>query len=213
MPNTYVYVVDRDFGFAPNPFHGRCTLATCKPIIRRTAKIGDWIVGVGGTRLNAVGKCIFAMQVTEALTFDQYWNSKQYIDKRPIRNGSNCRMVGDNIYRKAPKTGQWVQSDSHHSLSDGRPNPKNIENDTQTDRVLTSERFYYFGKSAPDISPHLAKIRYQNQRNHRVYPLDECAELFEWLKLNYSRNTILGDPFDFLDSHHRYDGLTNTTTH
>ncbi len=28
----------RDYGFAPNPFHGICTLATCKPVIRRVAR-------------------------------------------------------------------------------------------------------------------------------------------------------------------------------
>ena len=26
----YAYVVTHDNGFAPNPFHGFCTLATCK---------------------------------------------------------------------------------------------------------------------------------------------------------------------------------------
>src|SRR5712671_5339411 len=31
----YSYVVARDFGFAPNPFFGVCTLATCKPDIRK----------------------------------------------------------------------------------------------------------------------------------------------------------------------------------
>ena len=44
----YLYVVDRDFGFAPNPFHGVCTLATCKPKIRKFAKVGDWIIARHG---------------------------------------------------------------------------------------------------------------------------------------------------------------------
>ena len=35
MSRVYMYVVDRDFGFAPNPFHGVRTLATCKPPIRK----------------------------------------------------------------------------------------------------------------------------------------------------------------------------------
>ena len=43
----FSYVVARDYGFAPNPFFGVCTLATCKPIVRRVAAIGDWIVGTG----------------------------------------------------------------------------------------------------------------------------------------------------------------------
>jgi hypothetical protein len=40
----YSYVVTHDTGFSPNPFWGCCTLADCKPAIRRTAKIGDWVV-------------------------------------------------------------------------------------------------------------------------------------------------------------------------
>lgn len=39
--NLYAYAITRDLGFAPNPFHGFCTLATCKPGIRKTAKVGD----------------------------------------------------------------------------------------------------------------------------------------------------------------------------
>ncbi|WP_225761747.1 hypothetical protein [Acinetobacter sp. Marseille-P8610] len=31
----FSYVVSRDFGFAPNPFFNFCTLATCKPKIRK----------------------------------------------------------------------------------------------------------------------------------------------------------------------------------
>ena len=34
----YSYVFDHDYGFAPNPFHGVCTLATCKPSIREHAE-------------------------------------------------------------------------------------------------------------------------------------------------------------------------------
>jgi len=36
------YVVARDYGFAPNPFFGFCTLATCKPRLRSVAQVGDW---------------------------------------------------------------------------------------------------------------------------------------------------------------------------
>lgn len=43
---VFTYVLDHDTGFAPNPFHGWCTLAGCKPVIRRTARIDDWIVGM-----------------------------------------------------------------------------------------------------------------------------------------------------------------------
>jgi hypothetical protein len=72
MSKVYFYVVDRDFGFAPNPFHGYCTLATCKPNIRAKAQLADWVVGMGGSRLKATGHCIFAMCVSQTLSFSEY---------------------------------------------------------------------------------------------------------------------------------------------
>ena len=41
MVKLYSYIVAVDSGFAPNPFHGFCTIATCKPRIRKTAEIGE----------------------------------------------------------------------------------------------------------------------------------------------------------------------------
>src|SRR5690349_7296886 len=109
MARVYIYVVDRDFGFAPNPFHGLCTLATCKPGIRRGAEVGDWVIGVGGARLKATGRCVFAMRVTGACSFNEYWNDTRFLDKKPVRNGSRRMMVGDNIYHHDPATGTWTQ--------------------------------------------------------------------------------------------------------
>jgi len=39
--DLYSYTVRYDDGAAPNPFNGMCTLAICKPAIRRTAAPGD----------------------------------------------------------------------------------------------------------------------------------------------------------------------------
>src|SRR5205809_3695195 len=126
MPSVYLYVVDRDFGFAPNPFHGCCTLATCKPTIRRTAAIGDWVLGMGGLRLNAIGRCIFAMQVTKKISFDDYWSDPAYAEKKPVRNGSKTMLVGDNIYHRDSQSAVWRQEDSHHSSDDGTANLYNV---------------------------------------------------------------------------------------
>ncbi|MBQ3833052.1 MAG: hypothetical protein II815_07745, partial [Bacteroidales bacterium] len=41
----YGYKMTHDTGFAPNPYHGVLTLATCKPLIRKCAKEGYWISG------------------------------------------------------------------------------------------------------------------------------------------------------------------------
>ncbi len=147
----YSYVVARDYGFAPNPFYDVCTLATCKPLIRRRANIDDWVVGTGSKSKELQGHVVFAMQVAETLTFDQYWNDARFLSKRPHLDGSLKQALGDNIYHHASDTGKWVQENSHHSFSDGLPNLRNIQNDTQTDRVLVGVKFAYWGRSGPLI--------------------------------------------------------------
>lgn len=215
MARAYLYVVDRDFGFAPNPFHSFCTLATCKPGIRRSAQIGDWVIGIGGSRLNATGRCIFAIRVEECLTFDDYWSDSRFLAKRPIRNGSRRMMVGDNIYHRLRVDASWQQEDSHHSLPDGAPNPYNLANDTQTNRVLVSRHFLYFGAEAPTVPAEIfAEMDYRNGRNYRVFVDSEASPLLNWLNGTYGRHfgLVLGDPFDFDHSSKRYSGENNHIT-
>jgi hypothetical protein len=207
MPNVYMYVVARDFGFAPNPFDGVCTLATCKPRIRKTAQIGDWVVGMGGAKLKAVGRCIYAMQVTDTLTFDAYWDNPEYLSKRPVRNGSRKTIMGDNIYHQPAGTTAWVQEDSHHSQIDGSPELSNIKNDTQTNRVLISRYFYYFGAAAPEIPNHiLNQLGYLNGIGHRKFTLAKAQPLLDWIHAEYKgrANTVIGDPYQFMKSSSRY---------
>ena len=209
MSKVYIYVVDRDFGFAPNPFHGICTLATCKPGIRNTAKVGDWVIGMGGARLKATGRCVFAMRITEKITFNSYWSSPLYFDKKPVRNGSYRMMVGDNIYFLNSHSKQWQQADSHHSNADGSLNEKNLSTDTKSDKVLVSRHFYYFGSAAPHVPAGIVKeIGFKNGIGHRVYDSEGCIRLTDWLESNFGSdiNSVQGDPFDFEISDKRYSG-------
>lgn len=202
-----LFVVARDFGFAPNPFHGVCTLATCKPVVRRVANCGDWIFGIGGGRMKATGRLIFAMEVTESLTFDQYWTEPRFLPKRPVRNGSQKMLVGDNIYRTDPVTGNWVQEDSHHSNADGTANHANLRHDTKTNRVLIGDRFFYFGEKAPVIPAHiLDTLGYGNRRGHRRYSQKKCQQLLDWLYDDFGavQNLVAGDPFEFASGARRY---------
>lgn len=146
----YSYILARDFGFAPNPFYGWCTLATCKSLYRLKAEIGDWIIGTGAkTNYNFAGRLMYAMCVEEACDFDTYWNDPRFAAKKPVLSGSLKQLYGDNIYHK--EHGTWKQEDSHHSLDNGMPNVKNLAKDTKVDRVLLSKKFVYFGDSAPNI--------------------------------------------------------------
>lgn len=145
----YSYIVRRDYGFAPNPFHGFCTLATCKHVTRRVARPGDWIIGTGSKEHQRQGQLIYAMRVTERLSFDEYWDDPRFVLKRPDLTGSTMRWYGDNIYHQVDAV--WVQEDSHHSLPGGEVNPINYVDDLKTKYVLVSNEYWYFGREAPII--------------------------------------------------------------
>ena len=211
MTKVYLYVVARDFGFAPNPFHNLCTLATCKPRIRSVAREGDWIIGMGGARLKATKRCIFAMRVSKSITFDEYWNDPIYRDKKPVRNGSKKMIVGDNIYYQL--SGNWQQLNSHHSNPDGSPNQSNITNDTQSNAVLVSNYFFYFGNAAIEIPQEIfQKMRYTNGRNHRTYDLVDAEPIISFIENNFKSNLLLGDPFDFNTASSRYSAGNDKIT-
>ncbi len=182
---VYSYVIVRDFGFAPNPFYGLCTLATCKPNIRAGAQIGDWVVATGSKSKGQAGKLVYAMQVSEALTFDAYWNDPRFACKRPVANGSLKQVYGDNIYHRGARG--WVQADSHHSFPGGRPNPANVQRDTKTDRVLVGHRFVYFGAKPLAVPERLRRLPGSGEdlccpgRNHRVGGESMVQELEAWL--------------------------------
>jgi hypothetical protein len=215
MGRVYIYVVDRDLGFAPNPFNGICTLATCKPNIRNTAKVGDWIFGVGGGRLKATGKCVFAMKITRKITYNEYWVDPEFNDKKPVRNGSKKMMLGDNIYFFNEDSKEWSQAHSHHSLSDGSINVYNKDRDTKSDKVLLSKHFYYFGSAAPIIPTELlSDIGYYNKVGHRVFNFDVAEQLVRWIEEKHAQsfNLVVGTPFDFDKNEAHYSVQTNKIT-
>lgn len=194
------YVVARDYGFAPNPFYGFCTLATCKPKIRGTAKLGDWIIGTGSKEQNRHGQIVYAMHVSETMSFDEYWKDERFRSKRPNLRGSKKQAFGDNIYHKDIKAGRWQQEDSHHSFSDGAPNKNNIANDTQSNRVLVSDNYIYWGRNGPAIPK---KFRnYQGYdlcagRGHKnKFPDKMVNDFITWLGTRNERGCC-GDPLDW----------------
>ncbi|MFZ5698388.1 MAG: hypothetical protein ACOY9J_06675 [Pseudomonadota bacterium] len=161
MASIYSYVVRYDSGFAPNPFYGYCTLATCKPDIRKSAKIGDWIVGSGSNdrSVRRGGHLVHAMRVTEAMSFDDYAVDSRFEAKKPFRKGSRKQSCGDNIYFRDAPGADWQQRDSFHSREDGAINPQHVRRDTRVNRVLISSDFVYFGGSGPRIPTELRDAR------------------------------------------------------
>lgn len=167
--DIWAYKVTRDYGFAPNPYFGYCTLACCKPHIRRRAAVGDLVVGCGSKELDLLGHVIFAMRVTEALSFQQYWQDSRFLRKRPAFKAGVAHAYGDNIYHQ--EDGHWVQEDSHHSFAGGSWNDHNATRDLSADRILISDDFVYWGRSAPKMPTHLRNCNgedfFPNVRDYR----------------------------------------------
>lgn len=183
---VFSYKIARDYGFAPNPFHGVCTLATCKPQIRSSAKVGDIVVGCGSAKNKLPGRVIFAMRVQGKNTFQEYWDDPRFIQKRPYFGGSRKRAYGDNIYHH-DEDGAWMQERSHHSFADGALNQSNLNTDTGSDSVLWSYDFVYFGRAAPEIPAHLRSFAgddlYPNGRSHRVkFPIGMPEAIENWFE-------------------------------
>lgn len=149
MATLFSYTVDSDTGFAPNPFHGVCTLACCKPVIRRKAKKGDYVIGHAGKGDGY--RIIYAMKVTDKKTFNQYWNDENFRIKRPDMSAGGKKALGDNIYHWDDGLQEYRQEHSCHSNPDGTENLKNKRHDTKGDDywVLISTNFVYWGRQSP----------------------------------------------------------------
>lgn len=208
MTNVYVYAVSYDLGFAPNPFGGLCSLANCKPKIRQKAVEGDWIVGLTGVKIKPAMRCVFAMIVTGDVSFDDYWAHPDFATRRPVRNGTPKKQVGDNIYHRDTPMSAWLQEDSVHSRVDGTQCPHNTAHDTRINRVLLSDNFVYFGASAPAVPQAIREeLGYaRNPRDYRRFDATRAKPLIAWLapQIAARRNQVLADPIDFASSAKRF---------
>lgn len=202
MAKAFSYIVARDYGFAPNPFYGVLTLATCKPIIRKTASVEDFIIGCSNKSLG--NKLIYMAKVSEILTFDNYWNDPRYSMKKPVMNGSLKTLYGDNIYHH-DSDGNWMQEDSHHTNNDGTINLFNLERDTgSTDKVLICNEFVYLGKSMISVPDEYNLCIYKGRGFcHPDY--DDAKLLWDYLKTNYPEGGKIDVPNQF-KNFKRYDG-------
>lgn len=139
----YSYKMSHDTRFAPNPLFGALTLATCKPQLRKNAKVGDWIAGWTSLRIahtsTPVGeeRLIYLAKVSEKLTFAEYW--EKYPAKRPVFTDDTKvdERYGDNIYK--PVEGGFEQIKNVHH------NESNMNKDLGGRYVLVCKEFYYFG--------------------------------------------------------------------
>lgn len=163
MAKLYTYLLPIDDGAAPNPFWGVCTLVICKPAIRRTAAVGDWIVGLGakhtwtnnrrGTNLRC--RVIYAMRVTNKMPMDDYDDYvKASLPEKCPEWGSqdHRRRLGDSIYDFS------VTDPKHPRLRDSVHTEANRARDLSGKCALLSDHFYYFGNKSVQLPEHLRVI-------------------------------------------------------
>lgn len=204
----YSYVITRDYGFAPNPFGGYCTLATCKPKIRKVARVGDWVMGTGSNsqKYGMGNRLIYAMRVDEMIKFNKYWEDMRFQYKKPAMNGSKKQKYGDNIYSFDETQDKLLQVNSHHSLEGGTTNEINFKRDTGGKNVLISKHFWYFGEGAPQIPEGLADAIVKDGIGYKKVVDQKVIDTFtSWLSNNYEMG-YNGMPCLFRGQFKRYDG-------
>jgi len=174
----FSYKLTHDSGFAPNPFWGALTLATCKPGIRRTKKEGDWIAGFTSKELcgDEVGheRLIYLMKVTSKIPINRYFEDTIFKDKIPCgipdgRAAAETNRVPQSKTTCSPvrPTDNDVETPCVHQIGDNiykfeqgvfirqirnaRHHLKHQKRDLSGEYVLVSKKFYYFGGRPVEI--------------------------------------------------------------
>ncbi|MBL7839644.1 MAG: hypothetical protein JNJ75_05860 [Cyclobacteriaceae bacterium] len=189
----FSYCIPTDDGAAPNPYWGVCTLAICKPVIRRVAEEGDWIVGVGSKNVNGKdysGKLVYAMRVSNKMTLREYDIHCQMVLKEKIPdviNNDYRRQVGDCIY-------EYENKGYEHRLRDSVHGPKNVDKDLRGVNVLMADQFYYFGNKAVELPPQFLILARQNQGHQSTRNQFIKSDFVQWLQKTYEANKLYGEP-------------------
>jgi hypothetical protein len=189
----YSYCLRYDDGAAPNPYWGICTLVICKPAIRRTAEIGDWIVGMGSANspIGDISTCVvYAMKVTSKLIMKEYDRfCKTSLPKKiPQWRSRDYRLrMGDCIYEYG--TGE------HPKMRWGVHSENERKRDLSGKYALLSKKFYYFGNQPVQLPEYLYPI-IQATQGHKSNQNEPYVRIFvDWIEsLGFRKNKLYGNP-------------------
>jgi hypothetical protein len=170
----FSYVITHDTGFAPNPFGGLLTLATCKPRIRLVAQPGDWLMGTGSATAIGSDRVVYAAQIKEVVPIATYGEDPRYSFKIPTLKGEPWRRHGDNIYALCSDGALKQRTNLHHREGD-------IARDTGGKNVLVCEFFYYFGNDAPRLPDRLIGLVKRGPGHRCDASPEQIDALVDWL--------------------------------
>ncbi|PZQ94202.1 MAG: hypothetical protein DI539_31200 [Flavobacterium psychrophilum] len=171
-------------------------MVICKPIIRRNAQVGDWIVGTGsknvrqadGGNKDLSGKLVYAMKVTQKMTMVEYdsFCRESLPDKIPFNDLVDWRReVGDCIYDFTNANNPVIREGVHDE--------NNCDRDLSGTNALLSSHFYYFGDNVVDLPAYLLPIVMQTQ-GHKVTESADIIKKFESWISQFPLNKIDGAP-------------------
>jgi hypothetical protein len=154
----YAYVMTYDTGFAPAvDANGQyLTLCTCEGRhIRLRALPNDWVMATIGMQLarrhckiDLFQRVVFLAKVAEHMSFKEYWEDNRFLNR--IDRVYEPREDGPLVSRSS---GLRYKSETWNCHRDRDTQLHDLE----YDRVLISNRFYYFGRGARRLYP-----RYRN---------------------------------------------------
>ena len=142
MAKVCFYVLTTDRGFAPNPFHGWCTLLGCTPnYADADISPGDYVAGI--FRTGGPPRLVYVMEVSETFDYDDYYEDRRFEKKKPRRNGGWQERAGNNIYF-LDASGSYVQDKNawFHTSA------KKVKQDLEHPVVFAGRNFAYFGENA-----------------------------------------------------------------
>lgn len=175
----YRYILTSDTGMAPAIDNEVVSLATCKPVIRRCARPGDWVIGFLASPAPS-GMVAWAGCVTRSISIGDY--QREFHDR------------SDAVYAQR-QDGSFRRLRRHYHREPGQ-----MEKDVSGPALLFDRATtWYFGdrpQMLPDSLSHLA-ARGQGHRVNGVESSDP-AKLLAWLQ-SLSRPGIHGQPPDRAD--------------
>ena len=189
MKTLYSYCIPGDDGAAPNPFWNICTLNICKPVTRRTAKKGDWVVGTGSKQFGFENTVVYAMEITEIMSMERYQEFCENTLPNKIPNSKS------NLYEK--KVGDCIYDFRHDPLRVLKSvhTVENRPTDLRGKNTLLSDHFYYFGDNPEPLPNSLLAIVKQGQ-GHKSTSNEPYVDLFiDWiLTKTKAKNIVYSNP-------------------
>ena len=188
--NIYLcsYLVKKDTGLAPNPFHGYCTLSCCTPNhMNIQLRKGDWIAGFSTKEYG--NKLIYAMRVSEVLDYNTYFYDIRFQAKKPKLDQDYKKRCGDNMYWL--ENGKWKGLPRYFHCDEDEQ-----EKDCKYNIVYISDHFFYFGKNAVVVPLEFKGLIWDRHGVKKDFPRHLIESFIHWLETNHDQNVLYGEPRD-----------------